>query len=370
MKIVILFLKFLPYHLARIEALGKIFKVIGVQVSDIDKDYDFNISISNNNNFIFESLFRGKYIEDIPGGDQSKAVFDILNKHMPDVVIIPGWGWYFSRIALNWAKSNNKLAILMSDSKNDDKNRSAIKEWLKRRLVKKFDCAIVAGSPHKEYLISLGMPAERIMLGFDVVDNEYIANITKKYIEEGLRPIANKYFLIISRFIKRKNISSVIDAYKIYKSSLKEHSWDLVFCGSGREESNLRAKISREGITGVHFTGSVELNEVCRYLAFSEVFIHAAIQEQWGLVVNEAMAAAKPIIISESCGCRYDLVCDGKNGFIFDPYDANQLSGIMANLTLGKFDLRKMGNESEKIVSFWNPQLFANNIKLLIEKYK
>jgi glycosyltransferase involved in cell wall biosynthesis len=47
--------------------------------------------------------------------------------------------------------------------------------------------------------------------------------------------------------------------------------------------------------------------------------VHASTTEQWGLVVNEAMAAGLPVLVSDRCGCAPDLVEVGVNGFTFDP---------------------------------------------------
>ena len=58
-------------------------------------------------------------------------------------------------------------------------------------------------------------------------------------------------------------------------------------------------------------------------------FVHASASEQWGLVVNEAMAAGLPVIVSERCGCAPDLVREGVNGLTFDPCDVAELAGLM-----------------------------------------
>jgi len=367
-KIVIFHLKFLPYHLVRISALGKIFDTVGVEITDSDKDYVWDITLGQSNNFVWETVFRGRFIESIPRSEQKREVLNILNKHRPDVVVIPGWGWYFCRVALNWARSNNRKSILMSDSKRDDKKRLFIKEYFKRMIVRKFDGAIVGGAAHKEYLMSLGMASQRIMPGFDVVDNDFIAERVKCCIEKKSRPVERKYFLSISRFIKRKNLDTIINAYKMYRKTSRENLWDLVLCGSGGQVQELRRKVREEKITGVHFTGILDQEEICRYLAFSEVFIHAPYQEQWGLVVNEAMAAGKPVIISKRCGCRYDLVRERKNGLLFDPSSVEALCKMMVDVAVGKYDLKEMGHNSQRIIKQWNPELFAHNIELLINQ--
>ena len=46
----------------------------------------------------------------------------------------------------------------------------------------------------------------------------------------------------------------------------------------------------------------------------NDILILPSAYETWGLVVNEAMAAGLPCIVSNKVGCRYDLVKNGKTG--------------------------------------------------------
>jgi glycosyltransferase involved in cell wall biosynthesis len=181
-------------------------------------------------------------------------------------------------------------------------------------------------------------------------------------------PVAGKYFLSVSRFIKRKNLSRLIDAYALYRKNSDRTAWGLVLCGCGPEESSLRRRVKEGNISGVIFTGALKPDELCRYLAFAEAYVHPAYSEQWGLSVNEAMAAGKPILISSTCGCRYDLVKDGENGILFDPYNIAQLSVLMSGLAKGEYDLSRMGKASREIIGQWGPELFANSTRLLIDK--
>ena len=61
-------------------------------------------------------------------------------------------------------------------------------------------------------------------------------------------------------------------------------------------------------------------------------FVHASTTEQWGLVVNEAMAAGLPVLVSERCGCASDLVAHGINGLLFDPYDVESFIAFLETL--------------------------------------
>jgi 1,2-diacylglycerol 3-alpha-glucosyltransferase len=60
-------------------------------------------------------------------------------------------------------------------------------------------------------------------------------------------------------------------------------------------------------------------------MGLASAFIQASTTEQWGLVVNEAMASGLPVLVSERCGCAPDLVKNGVNGYTFDPYDIKEI---------------------------------------------
>ena len=83
--------------------------------------------------------------------------------------------------------------------------------------------------------------------------------------------------------------------------------------------------------------GFKQYDELPIYYGLAGAFIHASTTEQWGLVVNEAMAAGLPVIVSERCGCAPDLVENGRNGFTFDPYDVDALTHLMLKMALWEF---------------------------------
>ena len=84
--------------------------------------------------------------------------------------------------------------------------------------------------------------------------------------------------------------------------------------------------------------------------------------EQWGLVVNEAMAAGLPVLVSRACGCAPDLVREGVNGFTFDPYDVGGLAGLMVRMSSGELNLKTMGEASQVIIAGWTPEVFGENL--------
>src|SRR6185503_4794941 len=86
----------------------------------------------------------------------------------------------------------------------------------------------------------------------------------------------------------------------------------------------------------------------------------------WGLVVNEAMASGLPVLVSDRCGCASDLVVNGRNGFIFDPFDVGAMSEFMLRMSGSVIDLAAMGAASRQIIANWSPATWAENLQSAI----
>lgn len=290
-----------------------------------------------------------------------------LDNLSPCAVGVSGYGMTDSRAALRWCVKNRVNRVLMSESKADDAPRVWWKEHAKRRLVARFNSGLCGGSPHRDYLRQLGMPEDRIFDKYDVVDNcrfKLAADAVRRNPEnfrklEGLED-CRPFFLVCSRFVSRKNIAGLLDAYKQFRQS-RSFGWRLVVLGTGPDEAELQRMVVDESIPDVTFAGFKQFDELVAYYALAGALIHPALQEQWGLVVNEAMACGLPVLVSRTVGAAYDLVEDGGNGFRFDPQDRHSICSAMEKI----FDdpqLRKlMASRSLEIIADWTPEHFAMN---------
>ena len=78
-------------------------------------------------------------------------------------------------------RRHRRPAILMSESQEIDRPRVWWKELIKKRRVRLFDAALVGGPAHRDYLVQLGMPPDRIALGYNAVDNDYFADAARRW---------------------------------------------------------------------------------------------------------------------------------------------------------------------------------------------
>jgi 1,2-diacylglycerol 3-alpha-glucosyltransferase len=108
-------------------------------------------------------------------------------------------------------------------------------------------------------------------------------------------------------------------------------------------------------------------DQLISYFANAGCLVHASIEEQWGLVINEAMAAGLPALVSNRCGCAEDLVIEGSNGFTFDPHKPEALTQLMLRMSSSNVDRAAMGRAALQHIQKFSPSYFADGLIQAIE---
>ena len=456
--IAILFHRLGPYHVARLQAAARLLPIVAVESSGVDATYAWDVVVGTND-FDRVTLFEQADAQERPATEVVSRVGLALDKIHPAVVVVPGWADVAALGALRWCVRNQIPAIVMSDSTAWDLRRIYWKEWVKRRIVGLASAALVGGHPHADYMAQLGMRKDRSFLGYDAVDNAYFAAEAAKWrgqrtedrgqgsgvrgqraeVPSSLRfagtsgepegtgfasTIHNRseaemassnprstipispYFLASNRFIEKKNLFRLLEAYAGYLksfqfsvSSFQQRNnganpadagngtpWDLCLLGDGELKPQLLAHCEKLGLHAIEstpwetvpptanrqpptvfFPGFRQYDELPRFYAHAGAFVHGSTTEQWGLVVNEAMASGLPVIVSNRCGCARDLVQDGVNGFTFDPYDVDQLARAMLRISAFNCPLSDFGAASARIIGDWGPERFVSGLKAAVE---
>ena len=365
-KVVFIFNRLGPYQQARIEAVASVVSTIGIEIS-----YESNTYFWDS-----KDIHKFKHYTLTAGSEsafyKAKAIKSILNKLLPTHVFIPGWSSSFSRAALNWCMRNGAEPILMADSLPSKRSTSHPIEIVKKQIIKLFRLALTAGSPHVSFLSKMGMDPKNVMIGYDVVDNDHFS----KHAEIALQNrnlISNKfnlpirYFLSVGRFLPVKNFINLIHAYMLYLKKCKTSPTPLLIVGKGPMDNLLKEEIKSLNLNhNILIRNWANYEDLPYYYALSDCLIVPSTSETWGLVVNEAMASSKPVIVSNECGCIDDLVHHGKNGFIFDPHNITELSELMLKIDSIGYEKTKLGKEGYEIIKNWSPKLFSNSVLNLL----
>lgn len=223
--------------------------------------------------------------------------------------------------------------FLMADSKFDDKPRSLAKESLKRLFFLPYHGALACGRRSRDYVRFLGIPAHRIATEYDTLSIDRIRRLAGKSPAPGGTAFDRRHFTIVARLVPKKNILMALDAYAVYCRSAREPR-DLHICGSGPMEADVKARIATLGIgEKVVLHGFVQTEAVAKVLGDTLALILPSVEEQFGLVVIEAQAMGLPVIVSENCGARDELVRAGVNGFVIEPDNPEGLAFFMGALS-------------------------------------
>jgi 1,2-diacylglycerol 3-alpha-glucosyltransferase len=377
-SLAIIYNNFGPYHLARLDALTKLgetegLKVVGVEMAsrEIIHPWVTDARLAGEK----YTIFPNRTIEEIKPWQLWKGMWVALNTLNPRTVAmgLSRETIVASLAALLWSRLNRRTAVVLMDSKYDDSPRNRLQENLKRLLMANFDAALVGGAHSKEYAQFLGIPADKIFNGCDVVDNQYFASQTAWVREhtDSLREqhrLPDDYFLYVGQFEEKKNVTRLLDAYDHYTRKSTGPAWHLVLCGSGSLENELRQKALQLKLKHVHFAGFKQLEELPIYYGLAGcLIVPSSHHEQWGLVVNEAMASGLPVLVSKACGCAADLVQEGINGFTFDPHDAESMAHLMLLISSRQTNRQAMGKYSQLIIAHWSLETFSQNLLQAIE---
>jgi glycosyltransferase involved in cell wall biosynthesis len=192
------------------------------------------------------------------------------------------------------------------------------------------------------------------------VDNAYFARKTAEatplraqlQAELGLDP-TRPVILYASKLIIRKNADQLLEAFLQLRSSSSVTPY-LLFVGDGELRESLEKRVvETDAQNDVRFTGFRNQSELPRFFDLSSVFVLPARHEAYGLIVNEAMAAGLPVVVSTDIGCADDLVRNGENGYVYPVGDVDALRDALAK-TMLPGERERMGQRSHEIIAGWS----------------
>lgn len=360
--IIVAWHRFGPYHHARAGAAAARLDIVGLEMSTIDTVNAW-APVEVARGFEKITLCPGEALETLPTTKLTASLDALLGELDPSVLIIHGYAARDALALLRWGLMHQRPVIVMSASNGFDAPRSAWREWLKSRLLRRCSAGLAGGTHGSDYLRSLGLPGSRVFVGYDIVDNEHFAAGAV-----GVTPASvgmpGPFFLASVRFVQKKNLFRLIEAYARYRSVAGKERWQLTVLGDGPLRPEIEAKIAELNLADdVLLPGYKQYDELPAWYGAASCFILPSTTEQWGLVVNEAMAAGLPVLVSDRCGCAPDLVSEGVNGFTFDPYDVHGMADLMARIAHNDVDRAAMGRASRAIVADWGPERFADGLE-------
>jgi len=287
-----------------------------------------------------------------------------IKKTAPEVMISDGFfQWTYAPLLLRFFR---KIPHVMCYEPTIHTERHA--QWY-RTLYRKLashaiDHICCNGVLCREYTEKiLHIPAHKLSTGNMAADSTVLAEKCKAVSVEqrDVFRLQNHWngttFLYVGRLVELKGILPLLRAWK--NASVKDAT--LVLVGEGSQESELKSYCREQRLDNVIFSGAVDYDDLPIYYRAADVFIIPTLQDNWSLVVPEAMACGLPIACSIYNGCHPELV-HPENGWTFDPMDTDATANMLAEIICRKTELPQMGKNSLEIVAKHTPQMAAENI--------
>jgi len=250
-----------------------------------------------------------------PDASISPQIIKYINKKY-DYIIVSNPLTPTGIIAIEYMKIR-KIQFIIESEGSFAKNGKGIKERFKKHIIKNAFLYFSTTEKADEYLLQYGAIRDRIVkYHFTSLYKKDILN-RKLSQEEKLKERnilglkGNKIAIAVGRFIPLKSFDLLI---RIWENIDKNNY--LYIIGEGQEKNFYQKIIEKLNISNVIICDFLSKKKLFQYYKSADLFIHPTSSDVWGLVINEAMACALPIITTNMCMAGLELVKDDENGFI------------------------------------------------------
>lgn len=213
---------------------------------------------------------------------------------------------------------------------------SGFRKMRRIQFINQFDALISYSQRGADEYAALGFPSEKIFVAHNAVSH---APRTKP--DDKPPTIKRATILFVGRLQARKRVDALLQACAQINQNLR-----LIIAGDGPERQNLES-LAEAIYPSAEFIGTKHGAELKPYFAGADLFV---LPGTGGLAVQEAMSHGLPVIVAKGDGTQDDLV-RAENGWQIPPDDQEALIAAIKEALSDIPRLRKMGNESYRIVS-------------------
>ncbi len=363
-----LWAQFSAYHVDRLEAVAARLagraRVISVEVATKSQLYAWEPSGAVKDTEKL-TLFPGGTYESISPARRWLAKFFALRRcdtvffgvgyNEPDIIVL---SWALRLVGVR--------VVMMTASKFDDRPRSAAFELFKKLLLSSYSAALVGGCRQQSYVRYLGFRRRTVQPGYNTVSMARVRREAAVALAENT-PFAARPFIFVGRFVNKKNIEILLSAYGQYAAQAGKAAHRLMLIGSGPLEAKMRQQCRDVGIEGLVDTpGFLPAPQVSAMLARGLALLLPSREEQWGLVVNEALAVGLPVVASSQIGAREALVHNLINGYVIEPGGVEAMVHAMTAIASDAENWQRMSAKSLEYSWLADAERFADSAELLI----
>jgi len=368
-KIALVWAQFAAYHVDRCEAAAERLAgradILAVEVASQSRTYAWEASADTAGARKI-TLFPGQVYEAIPLLRRVLALWRAI-RHCDWAMIGVSYADPTMVLLAPLLRLSGVRLIVFCESKHDDRPRRAWVEAVKRLGLALYHGAIVGGPRHLAYFRQLGFTRRPLLPGYDGVGLARVRSEAGGVLAPAGTAFEERPFVFVGRFVDKKNLPCLIDAYALYVRSAGPAARRMVLAGSGGEEARLREQIATLGLAElVELPGFLPAREISCLLSQALALVLVSREEQWGLVVNEALALGLPVVVSQEVGSRDLLVVDGVNGRVVESSSPAQIANALLDIAADGDRWRAMVAESHALAWLGDTGRFADAVEAMV----
>lgn len=322
----------------RLQAKGWRIQVILARVQEQDREYDRRTLQMGS----FEVVVTKTQTIDLRKFGSRTAFLHLqvgllraLQKARPDVILASQLGLRTLVARIYGGVAHVPVVPWLALSTHTERHNSRARTWFRRLLLRGVPAVCTNGEDACQYVSEvLHVPPSRVYRSPYAIDVEAFRRRLAEHSGDGdavRREVGPDKFvmLFVGQMIPRKGISELVAGLECLDND-ERRKIGLLLIG-GDLPRTVEARLAGLGIE-VIAPGFVQPRDLYAYFAASDALVFPSLEDEWGVVVNEAAAAGLPIAGSIYAGAVPELVRDGVNGVIFDARDPHDVSRALRSL--------------------------------------
>jgi len=291
----------------------------------------------------------------------------LIFRYRPDIVVVCNASELLFCDLLK-GPLNYKIGLICEDTTQSARNKPRFVRCARSMIYRRADFFLPFSEDSVEYLRRIGINRNVYRTSWSI-DLEFFESNYDPFICESIRnklDLNDKFvFLSVSQLIPQKGLINLLRAWLQLPITLKSKI-ALVIIGSGSQEKEIKDLISRCNIPNVWLIGQISYSEITNYFHACDVFILPTLQDVFGLTVMEAMACGIPVLTTYYCGAR-ELVVDGRNGYLFDSRDLQEIRDVIIKIVNQRKRLRRMGQISYAMIQEYSHSKIMADMGRILE---
>lgn len=286
-----------------------------------------------------------------------------LRRLQPDAVLTCELGFrtLFSEIYARWLR-RTPLIIQTGLSEHTERGQGWLRRAARKILLKRGDAFVANGRSGARYLQQMGAPADRIYrVHYPALPGKFDGCPTDRPVESAHR------LMFAGRLIELKGIVPFLGSLARWAAEDSGRRVEFWVAGSGPEREKIESVPLPAGVS-LRLFGECSYDRLAELYSQAGIFVLPSLSDDWGMVVNEAMAAGLPVLGSVYSQAVTELCRDGETGWTFrTDVPADMDAALGAALSTPPDRLAEMRQAARREVQMLTPGHAADELITAVE---